>query len=505
MSLALAIAAALLGPPAPPADTTIHLLDSDLQWNLHMLPVAGKASEFFSASWRMRLGAHPGPGYSFVLGSQGDGPDVGPGDYPDCVHIGGCRPFAVAFRTYDPKTDDIFNGQGNIYDRPQREIALYWGGVEVADRLSPAEFRTGDWVPTAVDVHYVTGGAEVTVKVAATPVYDRFFVPEMAPYDSGAFFMASTTGGPPKEHAKLDIDTPQATWSRPVGPPRPPVHVSAIKEALNDAGHTSLVNDVDFPSSAKGVGRVICTLKLDKTPKGLDPWDRCASIYVTDDKGEKIEIVRYITPYSRAYTWKVDVTDYLPLLLGRRKLEVACTTYGVGWLVSVDFDFYKGRLRDVPYKIEKLWSGWVAIGLKEKPESLFFTPKNLTIDRKVSKVKLRFYVTGHGMGPNSDDAAEFMPIKRTAWVDGTPFESLLWKDDNYLNPCRPQGGTWKFDRAGWGPGDVVHPWDIDITGCVKKGDVNEFRYANAPWVNKTPNYGFLAQHWVEAQVISYRR
>ena len=90
-------------------------------------------------------------------------------------------------------------------------------------------------------------------------------------------------------------------------------------------------------------------------------------------------------------------------------------------------------------------------------------------------------------------------------MNDASFENQLWKEDNYLNPCRPQGGTWKFDRAGWGPGDVVHPWDIDITSCVKKGETNEFRYANAPWENKTPNMGFLAQHWVEAQVISYRR
>src|SRR3712207_7924990 len=53
----------------------------------------------------------------------------------------------------------------------------------------------------------------------------------------------------------------------------------------------------------------------------------------------------------------------------------------------------------------------------------------------------------------------FMPSKRTLTVTGNAtqktWDNILWKTDNYLNPCRPQGGTWKYDRAGWAPGDIV--------------------------------------------------
>ncbi len=36
-------------------------------------------------------------------------------------------------------------------------------------------------------------------------------------------------------------------------------------------------------------------------------------------------------------------------------------------------------------------------------------------------------------------------------------------------PNRPQFGTWKFSRAGWAPGDVVHPWWIDLTPHLVPG------------------------------------
>ena len=117
---------------------------------------------------------------------------------------------------------------------------------------------------------------------------------------------------------------------------------------------------------------------------------------------------------------------------------------------------------------------------------------------------MRTVVTGHGMSPNTGNAAEFLALWRRLRVGECDFENQLWKDDNYLNPCRPQGGTWKFDRAGWAPGDVVRPWVVDATRCVKPGQNAVFRYEIQPYENLTPEPGNPARHVVEAALIEYR-
>jgi hypothetical protein len=96
-----------------------------------------------------------------------------------------------------------------------------------------------------------------------------------------------------------------------------------------------------------------------------------------------------------------------------------------------------------------------------------------------------------------------MPAHRTLTVNGRPFDNLLWKTDNYLNPCRPQAGTWKYDRAGWGPGSLVVPWDVDVTGLLQPGLPSSIQYKPQPYVNANAGKG-RASYIVEGQLIEYR-
>jgi len=107
------------------------------------------------------------------------------------------------------------------------------------------------------------------------------------------------------------------------------------------------------------------------------------------------------------------------------------------------------------------------------------------------------------MHPNTDNAAEFMPARRKVTVNGKAFSNLLWRTDNYLNPCRPQGGTWKYDRAGWGPGALVIPWEIDVSDLVKPCEPVTIDYAPQPYVNENAGKS-RANHIVEAVLIEYR-
>ena len=89
--------------------------------------------------------------------------------------------------------------------------------------------------------------------------------------------------------------------------------------------------------------------------------------------------------------------------------------------------------------------------------------------------------TGHSQ------VGEFTPSARTARLrdgggeDAARFENVLWKTDCYLNPNRPQFGTWKYSRAGWAPGDVVRPWWIDLTPHLQPGSEAALRYEPEPY------------------------
>jgi hypothetical protein len=449
-----------------------------------------KTHRALEMSWKITL---PGdsPGYSVAVLPSADYvvPEVA-----DQVELNIPGVFAVGVDTLNPPNRDPFNADGNIYNRPQREISLHWNGVEVANRPCPAELKGPKGHSVKVRVEHVVGGANVTVEVGKTAVYDRFFVPDLRLRTRVAY----STGKIPLEDVKLN-------WSGPELKPAPePVHVRAFDKAVNDKANHRQTAEVTFPETTKGIGRVICTLTLAATPNGIDPWDRVAHLFLYDEKGERFEILRYITPYRKGWTWKADVTDLMPLLVGKKKMEIFCETYAEGWLVSVDFDFYPGPLEKVPYKVVNLWNVTAEIGQAEKPFEKAVPPMMLTVERDAKQVKARFCVTGHGMSPNTDNAAEFIKLWRRLYVGEKMYENALWKDDNYLNPCRPQGGTWKYDRAGWAPGDVVAPWTVDITRDVKRGEPAALRYEIQPYVNKTPERGNPARHIIASQVIFYR-
>jgi hypothetical protein len=105
---------------------------------------------------------------------------------------------------------------------------------------------------------------------------------------------------------------------------------------------------------------------------------------------------------------------------------------------------------------------------------------------------------------------EFTPAARTLKCNGELFENVLWRDDCYLNPNRPQFGTWKFSRAGWAPGDVCHPWLIDVTSCVEPGKPALFQYVPQKYAfpegEEAPNLKALsaASHNVSSYLILYK-
>ena len=402
--------------------------------------------------------------------------------------------FALGFDTYNPppppgasRNDIMFGPLGNIANRPQREVSLHRDGRELANRLAPRSLSE----PLALTIDEVVGGVEVTLTVGGVAVYESYFVPEV----SLALVKPVLIG------ASAPLTVSRKGMPRWLSTPR---KLSAFTQALNDAQHHRVKNTVAFPDTS-GVGRVVCTLTLANTPKGIDPWDRLAQLFLTDETGERYELLRWITPYRKAWQWKVDLTDFLPLLRGKKELEIVCETYSEGWLVSIDFDFYPGPIAREPYKVIKLWNGVARIGLADEPIEKFLAPQTLATDRETVGAAFYSIVTGHGGSPNALNAGEFHPLWRRLHCDGRTFTNRLWKDDVYLNPCRPQGGTWKFPRAGWSPGDVVAPWIVNLTPALVPGKPLRLAYELEPYTNTTPDKGFLANHTFASYLILYRK
>ncbi len=415
-------------------------------------------------------------GFSMVLSSQQ--PRLEDEAEPSLIGA-----FGVGFDTYNPKESNPFNANGNIYDRPQREVSLHWNGVELANKLSPVEIKSSSPQDFRVQITSVLGGSTVSVFIGKTAVYDKHFVPFLKPL-ANSWHMVGAGGTLAAKAGR----TAKAEKS---------AKINVFKDQLNDAGQHRFSQKVQLPNDLSKVGRIIATLKLGPTPKGIDPWDRFATLYLKDDSGQKFEVVRCITPYRKGWTWTSDVTHLLPLLQGSKEFTWECETWGEGWLVSFDLDYFDGPLKLRPTEVKPLWQNSYEIGTgKPLPKPLSYSLG------KVKKAEVYTTVTGHGMSPNSDNAAEFLPLWRKLSVNQKVYQNNLWKEDNYLNPCRPQGGTWKYDRAGWAPGSVVDPWRVDVTKDLSES--SRFSYEIQPYTNKTPADGNPARHIIESVLVVYR-
>ena len=390
--------------------------------------------------------------------------------------------FAVGVDVHNPPSTETFTAWGNYEGRPQREISLHWDGREIVKRVAPEEFR-GRFVPLSIDVAFGVGGAEVTVRIAGAAVYERYFVAGMVPYEARLAIAAGT-----REDAKTQFDVADVRWAttQPAAPRRPPLHVEVFDHVRTDATKTAFAREVTLPPSSWAFGRVLLTLDVHDAGEAWDEWDRNGEVSVRSE-GTLLGIVPFITSYRTPCHFVVDVTHFRPLLAGRKRLEIAAgTTFyrNRGFLLSVSLDFVPGTPELEPYRVVPLWNGTATYRSAENHFRDFFTPVALTIDRDAVAARVIVLTTGHSQ------VGEFTPSKRTVVFapvrGGEPgaerrFEDVLWKTDCYLNPNRPQAGTWQFARAGWAPGDVVRPWWIDLTPHLVRGQEAELRYEPQPY------------------------
>lgn len=409
-----------------------------------------------------------------------------------------------------------FDADGNWYERPQREISVHANGRERINVRSDYEFRTNEWVDIDVQVRYVLGGAQVLVRLDGHTIIDEPI------WDVRPMRLHAMAGA---EGEGIEVRDLAITRVTNLTQPMPePVSIDVFDQELL-VNAATLRSTIDFDQIPDSVGRVIATMTLGEPEMGYDHWDKKGTVGISvpraGEDAERFEVFRFITPYRRGWTWYMDVTDLLPLFRDQREFDINIGTYMKGWLVSFKLDFYAGTPVREPIAVMNLWRGEAEIGNPENPVENFYTPREIVVPQGATSARVRATVTGHGMLPNSKNAGEFMPIWRTLTISTIPPQGAqsdvleldyismsarnhLWKTDCYLNPCRPQGGTWKFDRAGWAPGSMVEPWVVDTQPEFVMGDSLRIEYTLDPYLNEGRGETWAPHHWTDAVVVFYK-
>ncbi len=456
-----------------------------------------------------------GDGGAFVFlntaefGAQGPAPFL-----PSVVEPNLRKTFAVGIDVHNPKNEEMFGPWGNYMGKPEREISLHWDGREILKRLAPEEFR-GDFSDLVITLRHVIGGANVTVELGGAAVYDEVFMPSVLPYESRLAIAAGTRGDASTEFDVRDIEF---TSTSPTGKQRLPKHFEIFNHVLTDNTTTTFENEVDLPPASWAFGRVILTLEIHDAGENWDEWDRNAEVSIFDAEGRKRGIVPFITSYRTECTWQVDVTHFRPFLSGKTRFEIAGGTKfykGRGFMMSLSLDFHHGRPELEPYEVVTLWHGTARYKSAANHFSDFFPEQEVAIPADAEAARVFITTTGHsqiGEFVASPRAVTFVPEKGGDAGADTTFVNVLWKDDCYLNPNRPQFGSWKFSRAGWAPGDIVWPWWIDVSPLIRPGKTAVVRYAPQAYdftgtpADQMPSDKAIneASHVVRAYLILYR-
>ena len=222
--------------------------------------------------------------------------------------------------------------------------------------------------------------------------------------------------------------------------------------------------------------------------QGCDDYDRKARMFICDEDGSNChEAARWITPFDRQPHHLTDISPFISMLKpGGNKLIKFQESGWPNSLLTMNFRFYHGDdLLDTPQSFQPMWVGTIPFNPEfddNTPPMVFEVPENAT------KVEFVSYITGHGWGCDGFNCAEFCNSKHMFSVNGGVYEfendhpeandnTHCMELETIIEGVVPnQWGTWGYGRAGWCPGQDVHPVVTDITDYVSMGDENVMQY-----------------------------
>ncbi len=201
----------------------------------------------------------------------------------------------------------------------------------------------------------------------------------------------------------------------------------------------------------------------------------------------KYEIMSFVTPYGiyldlgmEGKTWAFDVTDYTPILNGKKRMTIERGGQRQEDM-DIKFMFIVGTPPHDVLDINQIWrpdsKGYTSI-----IDNTSFEPRSINFNPNGDMFKFRSVITGHGQ------QGEFSGRFHNLNIDegDIEYEWRVWTECSE-NPIYPQGGTWIYDRAGWCPGAPSTLWEYDITEYVSAGQSHILDYG-LEYASGTSNY-----------------
>jgi hypothetical protein len=193
-------------------------------------------------------------------------------------------------------------------------------------------------------------------------------------------------------------------------------------------------------------------------------------------RNARFELLSLVTPYGigldlgpEGKTFTFDVTDFAPVLQGRRRLSVEFGGENQEEL-DIQFWFIKGTPEREVLDIQNIWPQGRGYFTEIQADQRF-EPRQVPLRAEASHFKIRSAITGH------DQNGEFVPRQHYININGgaQEFTYDVWKACS-KNPIYPQGGTWVFDRAGWCPGMATDVHSFSLDDIAQPGETVEIDY-----------------------------
>lgn len=261
---------------------------------------------------------------------------------------------------------------------------------------------------------------------------------------------------------------------------------------------------VNFPESTDKYNRAILTYRMGGWNEGPADWDMTTMIMLKDpNTGEFYELARAFTPYGGYFdvNWEklyyMDITEYLPMLKGNVEFHI----YYGGWdatdkkahTVTLTFDFYEGEKDKETIFYQKIydsrassnigyrsWAYGVEGNSIEDAERLGL--REVQLPKEVKSLLMKVSISGHGAdrgvfpdrnngkGKRANNAAEFDENFYRVILNGNQtYEGhIFYENDSTYR----QAGTYKYDRANWGPGLPLKVDWLEIHNLPKDGKLN---------------------------------
>ena len=217
------------------------------------------------------------------------------------------------------------------------------------------------------------------------------------------------------------------------------------------------------------------------------------------------ELVSFVTPYGigldlgmNGKTWIFDMSDYVNLLKGNKRLAMA----GGIWQEEMDLEFLfiVGTPPRNVVQYDQLWQGMFRKGdvtLANINNGTAFPTHNYAFSPQATSFKLKSSITGHGA------AGEFSQNGGTIQhrIRANDVQQLSWTITQICNenPIFPQGGTWVYNRQGWCPGQRTLLKEFDITSFAAPGSTVALDYRTSNAQQPGGDYRYITAH----QIIGY--